>query len=227
VQERNARNKAALPLPLLRPIPRHVRLSANGIAFLVAAIGMAVLGLWWANEIYNRARQSERHVALFDAEAVRTDAEVVRLQPRGENGRRLTVHYTYSVDNHTYAGSITTRRGREPLGESSVVGSRIPIRYLASEPHQSWVEGHVPIHDPLWPAFIVAFASLAAAVWMMFVIRRQSHLLTNGRPAPAFVTKVEKKRGDKGTYWRVHYEWTVLSGAKRKGTYKSGKKRRR
>ena len=56
------------------------------------------------------------------------------------------------------------------------------------------------------------------------LIRRQSYLLMYGRPAIAVVTKVEKKRSDKGTYWRVHYEWTLLSGAKRRGRYKHGKK---
>jgi hypothetical protein len=34
----------------------------------------------------------------------------------------------------------------------------------------------------------------------------------------------KKKRSDQGTYWRVHYEWTLLSGGKRQGRYNHGKK---
>ena len=40
----------------------------------------------------------------------------------------------------------------------------------------------------------------------------------------AMVTKVEKKRTDNGTVWRVHYEWTTMSGATRTGKYNHSRK---
>jgi hypothetical protein len=202
-----------------------VRLNANGAATLAVAIGIVIGGLWGAGAIYSRMKVSARQVALLDSEARHTEADVVRLQPRGENGRRLTVHYTYSAGNREHAGSITLRRRRdEPFSRSFVVGERIPVRYLSSEPHESWIAGYGPVRRPLWPALAVPAASIGAALCMLLLLRRQSSLLTYGRPAPAFVTKVEKKRSDKGTYWKVHYEWTLLSGAKRKGHYKHGRK---
>jgi hypothetical protein len=202
-----------------------VRLNANGIAVLILAIGLVIGGWLGGSSIYSRVRLSERHVALFDSEAIETDAEVVRLQPRGENDRRLTVHYTYAAGRREHAGSITLRRRRdEPFSRSFVVGERIPVRYLPSEPHESWIDGYGPARQPLWPALVVPAGSIGAAVCLWLFVRRQSSLLTHGRPAPAFVTKVEQKRSDQGSYWKVHYEWTLLSGAKRKGHYRHGKK---
>jgi hypothetical protein len=65
---------------------------------------------------------------------------------------------------------------------------------------------------------------MVAVACPLALIRRQRRLLTYGRGAVAVITGVEKKRSDKGTYWKVHYEWTLLSGAKRTGHYKHGKK---
>ena len=83
---------------------------------------------------------------------------------------------------------------------------------------------YTPRRQPIWPAFFVPAVCIATALILVWLVRRQTHLLTYGRPALGVVTKVERKRTDKGTVWRVHYEWTLLSGAKRKGHYTHGKK---
>jgi hypothetical protein len=59
---------------------------------------------------------------------------------------------------------------------------------------------------------------------LILAVRRQSNLLTSGRPAMATITTVEKKGGDHGSYWMVHYEWTTLCGAVRTGKYRHNKK---
>jgi len=61
---------------------------------------------------------------------------------------------------------------------------------------------------------------------LMAAVRRQSKLLAYGRPAMATVTKVERKRTENGTVWRVHYEWVTMSGATRKGKYNRSRKNR-
>jgi hypothetical protein len=38
------------------------------------------------------------------------------------------------------------------------------------------------------------------------------------------VTKIEKKKSDHGTVWMVHFEWTTMSSATRRGKYQHGKK---
>jgi hypothetical protein len=67
-------------------------------------------------------------------------------------------------------------------------------------------------------------AAFLGALGIVARIRRQSQLLGYGRAALAVITKGEKKRSDEGTYWRVLYEWTLLSGGKRRGRYNHGKK---
>ena len=71
---------------------------------------------------------------------------------------------------------------------------------------------------------VVAIVCGLSAIALMAAVRRQSKLLAYGRPAMATVTKVEKKRTDKGTLWRVHYEWTTMSGATRTGKYNHRRK---
>ena len=222
MERRSERSKSAPPA-LLQSTPRPVRLNASGIAVLIAAAALVVGALWGSNEIYRRAKSSERRVALFASEGISTNAEVVRVQQRrGEGNRRTsTVHYRYIVDNREHGGATTVRRVDR---DRYVAGSSIVVRYLSSEPQTSWMEGYGPQRQPVWPAFIVLAACLVAATAIVRHVRRQMYLLEYGRAATAVVTKVEKKRSDHGTYWRVHYEWTLMTGAKRQGRYNHGKK---
>jgi hypothetical protein len=222
VQRKNDQDNSRLPSDLLRPTPRHVRLKGCGIFVLALLAALILGGLWGGTEIYRRANLSERHVALFASEGVSTAARVVRVQRRGGgNDRRSTVHYRYVVGDREYAGATTVRRVDRDRYEP---GSQIAVRYLSSEPRTSWKEGYAPRRQPIWPAFVLPAGAVLVALALAAQIRRQSRLLTYGRPAVATVTKVEKKRSDKGTYWRVHYEWTLLSGGKRQGRYNHGKK---
>jgi hypothetical protein len=52
---------------------------------------------------------------------------------------------------------------------------------------------------------------------MLRSLFRQRQLLSDGRVTMAHITKIEKKRGEEGTIWRVHYEWTLLNGVRRTG----------
>jgi hypothetical protein len=131
------------------------------------------------------------------------------------------VHYRYVEGGREHSGATEVRRQDR---DRYTVGSTVPIRYLATEPDASWLEGYTPDRRPTWPAFVVSGAAMVAVACPLALIRRQRRLLTYGRGAVAVITGVEKKRSDKGTYWKVHYEWTLLSGAKRTGHYKHGKK---
>ena len=220
---RSERSESALPPPLLQPTPRQVRLNGSGIAVLIVSVALIAGGLWGGMEIYRRAAASARRVALFASEGTPTNADVVRVQQRrGEGNRRTsTVHYRYVVGDREHEGATTVRRADR---DRYVAGSSIVVRYLSSEPQTSWMEGYEPSRQPVWPAFIVVVACLGAAIAIVRHVRSQMHLLEYGRAAVGVVTRVEKKRSDKGTYWRVHYEWTLMSGAKRQGRYNHGKK---
>jgi hypothetical protein len=222
MQRRSEPSNSTLPRPLLQSTPRQVRPNGCGIFVLIISATLILGGIWGGVEISRRAELSERHVALFASEAITTGAKVVRVQRRGGgNDRRSTVHYRYVVGDREHSGATTVRRADR---DRYVPASQIAVRYLSSEPGTSWMEGYAPRRQPIWPAFVVPASCALSALAMMLLVRRQSNLLTYGRPAVAVVTKVEKKRTDKGTVWRVHYEWTLLSGAKRRGRYKHGKK---
>ena len=221
LQNESARNSPALPAPLLRPTPRNVRLNASGVIVVAVAVLLLAGGGVAEVHLYRRAKISESRMVRFESERVVTGAQVTRVQRRnGENGRRITMTYQYAVNGREYTGSTTVRTSEhDPFS----VGSPVAVWYLPSEPDASWMDGDAPRVQPTWPALVLFAACGFTAVWLMLVVRRQSNLLTYGRPAWATIREVEKKKSDKGAYWRVHYEWTLLSGATRKGRYSQGK----
>ena len=221
MERRNGHADQGIPTPLLRPTPRHVRPNASGWLVVLVALALVMGGLWGGADLHRRAKESRHRAALFAAEAVTTDAEVISVQRRGGgDDRRSVVHYRYLGGNTERTGRATMRRRDR---DRYAAGSRASVRYLASDPDSSWIEGHAPRSRPYWPAFATPLGCIVAAGLLLALMRRQSHLLTYGRPALGVVTKVEKKRSDKGTYWRVHYEWKVLSGGTREGRYNHGR----
>jgi hypothetical protein len=205
----------------LKPTPRHVRLSGAGATVALLAILLVAGGMWAEVQLYRRAETSARYVALFDSERVLTGGQVLDVRRRGgRNSRRATIAYAYAVDGREYTGSAAVRTfDRNELRK----GSPVDVWYLPSHPAASWLNGDGPGVAPRWPLAVLVPCVLAA-LGLVFVLKRQSHLLTYGRPALATVRKVERKKSDKGSYWRVHYEWTVLSGATRSGRYPHHKK---
>jgi hypothetical protein len=70
-----------------------------------------------------------------------------------------------------YAGATTVRRQER---DRYVPGSTVNVRYLASEPASSWMEGYLPRRTPVWPSFVLAPASVFGAWLLIHLIRRQS-----------------------------------------------------
>jgi hypothetical protein len=222
VEKRSALDSSALPPALLKPAPRDVRVNASGGVMLFAAAALVGVGIWGGIELGRRADTAKRHLGLFETERIVTGGEVVRLRQRGgDDDRRITAHYGYAAGGRTLAGETALRRGER---ERYIVGSPVAVWYLASEPEASWLDGYAPRPQPSWPATAVPLACGVCAAALIATVRRQLNLLAYGRPAMATVTKVEKKRSDKGTFWRVHYEWTTMNGATRTGKYNHGRK---
>jgi len=217
VPGRSAVDSAALPAALLRPTPRRVQVNASGGMMLIIAVALIVIGGWGGSELQKRADIAERHVTLFASERVLTGGNVVELRKRGGgDDHRIVAHYRYAVHGRELTGHTTLRRGEQG---KYAVGSPIAVWYLATEPEASWLDGDSPRPEPGWAGTAVAIVCGVSAIALMAAVRRQSKILANGRPAMATVTKVEKKRTDKGTSWRVHYEWTTISGATRSGKH--------
>ena len=215
-------DSGGVPPPLLRPTPRQVRVNGVGSAMLAIAAGLVAIGIWGGIELGRRAETAARHAGLFASERVLTGGDVIQLRKRGgDDDSRITARYRYAVQGREFTGQTTLRRGEQ---ERYAVGSPVAVWYLPSEPEASWLDGYSPRGQPSWPATAVPLGCGLSAMALILVVRRQSNLLSYGRPAMATVTKVEKKRGEEGSYWMVYYEWNTLSGATRTGKYKHGKK---
>jgi hypothetical protein len=222
VQRRSALDSSGLPAALLKATPRDVRVNATGRIMLVTAAALVVLGMWGSIVIGRRAAIAGRHVGLFASERIVTAGDVIRLQKRGGgNDHSITAHYRYTARGHELTGETRLRRAER---ERYSLGSTVAVWYLSSEPEMSWLDGYAPRPEASWPATALPIACGLSALVLIQVVRRQSNLLTYGRPAMATVTKVDKKRTDKGTIWMVHFEWTTLSGATRTGKYQHGTK---
>lgn len=211
---KNAHDSSNLPPVLLKGTPRDVRVNALGGTLLCIAGGLVIAGMWGGIELSRRAETAARHAGLFASERIVAAGDVIQLRTRGDG--RVTAVYRY------------TARGRELLGEATLgrdqrdryaVGSPIAVWYLASEPEVSWPDGSSPRPVASWPATAVPLAGGVSALALIWTVRRQSNLLAYGRPAMASVTKVEKKRANKGRAWMVHYEFTTISGATRAEKY--------
>ena len=223
MQRRSAIDSGGLPPALLKSAPRDVRVNASGRVMLIMAAALVVGGMWGGIVLGSRAEIAERRLGLFASERILTAGDVIRLQKRGDDDDdyRIVAHYRYTARGHELMGQTTLRRAER---ERFALGSPVGVWYLPSEPEQSWLDGYAPRSEASWPATAVPIACGITALVLIQVVRRQSNLLAYGRPAMATVTKIEKKRTDKGTEWMVHYEWTTLSGATRTGKYQHGKK---
>ena len=216
---RNERGQSepSLPPALLRSTPRHVRLNAGGATVVLVAVLLLAGGVWAEIHLYRQARISEAHVVSFDLERVVTGAQVTAVERRGgEGSRRSQITYQYTVNGREHTGSSTVRTSDR---NAYRVGSPVAVWYLPSEPDASWMDGDAPHAVSTWPALIAFGACGLTSLCLILFVRRQSNLLAYGRPALAVVRKVDKQKSDKGTSWRVQYEWTLLSGATRHGHY--------
>jgi hypothetical protein len=207
---------------LLKATPRDVRVNVSGGIMLATAAVLVAAGMWGGIVLGKRAETAERHLGLFTSERIVTAGDVIQLQKRGGgNDHRITAHYRYTARGQELTGATALRRDER---ERYAVGQPVAVWYLPSEPEESWLDGYAPRPEVSWPATAVPVACGFTALVLIQLVRRQSNLLANGRPAMATVTKVEKKDTGEGTVWMVSYEWTTLSGATRKGKYSHGKK---
>jgi hypothetical protein len=201
-----------LPPDLRHTVPRPVTLTAGGwiavaacLAGLIGSIGFGVF--LWTKLGADTALKAEMERSGASADATVTSVR----RRRGENPR-TDIRYRYTVQGVEYSGSARLGR-RASVSE----GSSVRIRYLPLRPSRNWLEGQGPRPTPPAVAAAIPAGGLLLASVVGVIIRRQRHLLSEGRAAMARVTSVKKTGSGKETKWKVHYEWQLLSGATRSG----------
>lgn len=200
-----------LPSELTGSIPRDVELTRGGIAAAIAAVALAVgavVATIVMSIVYSR---SVREADVRARAAVTLDATIDGVaRSRGEQ-RRTIVTYRYDVDGKAYTGRATYRRDR---GRAFVVGGRLQIAYVPSRPEASWPVEREPGVFPVALIPLMSMALLALAGAVVWTIRRQWVLLSEGRPALARVVAQKKVQGHDHKFYRITCEFETLSGAR-------------
>jgi Protein of unknown function (DUF3592) len=213
-----------IPDALRRSPPRPVRLNAGGM--FVAGVALAllaggVIGGAWLYAVFTR---DQDRASLIDREGIPTEGEVVEIRRVGGEQPRRVATYRYEAGGESFTGHTNLRRSD---WQRVQVGSRVPIRYLPSNPKLSWVRGHEPKGAPIWigPVVAVSLALSAGLIFQQF--RKQRSLLAEGRVALGRVMEAKRFRRSTGhgshTGYRVRYEFQVLSGATCTGSYEVSK----
>ena len=202
-----------LPRELARTAPRPVRLNSSGWAVLIGAVLLlagGVIGGGWLFVVAEASRQESAGLTDRGMLAQATVAEVRRT--RGKDSRtRLT--YIYTAGGEQRQGTVQLRKS-DPLARTATEGMRVPVRYLPSDPNESWMRGYSPEAIPFWVVLAAPVLPVAAGVGLLLYLRRELALLENGRAVLARVVSVHRLRGRSQPTQRVEIEWELLSGRK-------------
>ena len=209
------------PRELGHSIPRAVSLSGKGIALAVLAgalaLGSIVAGVLLARE----SRRQTGEIARFEQQGTDVDARIVRLRRTGDQGNDYRVKYWFRFGGRTYEKDVKVpQRIWKKLAE----GGTMPVRFLAANPALNHPHAVNKSAMSIWVAILVPAFLIALGLVCGAFLRRQMHLLAEGRPAPAVVTKVRKVESEGGHTTIVEYEFPMQSGGIGKGKYESSAK---
>jgi hypothetical protein len=199
------------PAGLDRSRPRETRLTANGVALVIAAITMLGASIVVFVLLFRQATHEadvRRNLAGHGVDAV---AGVTRLWRSPGDSHQPWAAYQWSVGSLTYGGQI---RLRLATWNALRVGSPLAIRYDPSDPGRSILAGTEPPALPLWVPPLASSALVVGGIACLLLLRVHRLLLRDGRAAPAIVTKrrrVSTQHG--GSYLSIAYEFPLLSGA--------------
>jgi hypothetical protein len=202
------------PDGLNRSGPRPVRLAARGIFLSVVCAVLAIGGLIAAVWLTREGRRQEAEARLMAEQGKESQGEVTRLWSIGGKSDEHRVAYRFTVSDSDFAGSQDIRSG---YWRSLQVGSPIPIRYLPSDPARNYPSQNPPSPTPAWLALLVGAYSIAAIGVFAFKVQRERHLLADGRPAPAVVTRLRTRRTRYGPRNIIYYEFPLYDGGTGKG----------
>ena len=213
-------NPAGLPPELAGSVPRDVRLTIGGLVVaslaVTAAVGALVAGIVMTF-VYLRASDARQ---VRERDGVEANAAVVQVLARRGDGPRRVVTYRYNVGGGSYTGRTALRNSDRRVFRP---GAPIRIGFVGAQPDRSWMIGYEPRGFPLWLMPLTVFSLVAVAAALIWSVRRQWILLSEGRPARARVTALKKVSSDKGKRYRVTYEFQTLSGARQQSRCDIGK----
>ena len=211
----------APPAGLNRSRPREVRLTANGVALLIAAV-VLFAGAVAAFALLSREAVQQANVRRDLAEhGVDAVAEVTRLWRSTGDSHQPWVAYRWTAGGRTLGGELKVRLA---TWNSLHVGSPLAIRYNPSDPRHSVLAGTEPQALPLGVAYLASALLVVGGLGCILLLRQQRQLLRDGRAAPAIVVKRAKHQTQHGgSVVTINYEFPLLSGATARGRTQMGR----
>jgi hypothetical protein len=199
------------PAGLDRCRPREVRLTPRGRALIVLALLFFAGGAAAFVVLQRVAAGQLRQQRAFREHAVSATGTVARL------GRERRMTYGFEAHGRTYTRTVTLR----PKDRAALkVGDPIALRYLPSDPKVNEIGDRLPRALPPAIPYVAGLGLALVGAAVLIPLRRERHLLSEGRPARATVTRHRKSQH--GTEYT--FAFRTLSGARHTG--KSGLTRR-
>jgi hypothetical protein len=199
------------PRELAGSLPREVRLSGQG-KFVVALAVLLLAGAIAATAGFSvmSGRQARRRDLLLKAGQTTTAAVTRRWQQSSGEDVRHMIAYQFSWNGSTYTGrsAVPSR-----LWKTWDKGALLDVTFLPSNPARNRPAAVRDAVMPIWIPPIIGLFLAGTSALIFFSTRRDARVLSEGRPAPAIVTRHSRSENGKV----AHYEFRLLSGAIAKG----------
>jgi hypothetical protein len=198
------------PEGLNRSWPRPVGLTGRGIVMYVLSAVFLAGGVIAGVAMASEGRRQQTEARRMSAEGQETGGVVTRLWRSGDKSDDHRVAYRFTLDGRDRTGQATIGSG---YWKSLRTGQPIAIRYLPSAPAHNYPSASPPSPMPAWLPFLLGGIFAVCGLLMPFQVRRQRHLLEDGRPAPAVVTRMRRRRSQHGSQNLVYYQFALPDGS--------------
>jgi hypothetical protein len=200
------------PVELTVSTPREVKLRGGGIAVAILAAGLFAGAIASAALLSRVAsRQADESRALRETGIV-IPATVTRHWRSGDKEAQRRIAYLFEYQGRMHEGSSKTPKA---IWARLEVGSPIDIRIVPGRPEVNHPAEWQRDDMPAWVPPGIAALLVAVGMFLIWLIRRQIRLLSDGRPAPAVV--VGHRRVQHGQQ-AIKYEFALLEGGMSKGS---------
>jgi hypothetical protein len=195
------------PRELTRSMPRETRMTGRGVVQIILGVvffGASIwLGLWMHKDIDRESAQNAR----LHSDGKLADGEISQLTKEKSGGQ---VAYAFTANGVRMMGHAAVPSNFWPKVQKA---GFIPIRYLPSDPNMNhpadWDEERLPPWAPIAiPAMWVVFAGV-----LLYKLRGQSMVASDGLPAPAVVTRCFRVKGG----YAARYQFKTRDGVVLKG----------
>ncbi len=200
------------PAELNTSTPREVKLSGGGIAVAVLAVALfagAIASVFFLSRVATRQAEESRELR---ASGIVVKGTVTRHYRSGGKDAERRIAYEFQYDGGIYRSTVKTPKN---IWSKLEVGSPIDIRVTPGRPERNHPEDWSRNDMPAWLPPGLAALLVAVGMFLIWYLRRQIRLLSEGRAAPGMV--VGHKKIQHGQQM-LQYEFPLIEGGVGKGS---------